>query len=191
MKDVISAAGAPAPAGPYSPGLVVGDWILLSGQGGFDPRTGQLVSDDIAGQTAQVFRNIEALLYSAGADLDDVVSCLVHISDLALFDEFNADYERHFPRARQARAHHGPGRPGGRHARRGDGHRRPAPPVTRMPRKLPARRTIEEGTEVVVPGGHSKEHFRRYLPAWFDKDLNHLLVVLPGSGVSDLPKAKY
>jgi 2-iminobutanoate/2-iminopropanoate deaminase len=97
MKDVISAAGAPAPAGPYSPGLVVGDWIFLSGQGGFDPRTGQLISDDIAGQTAQVFRNIEALLHSAGAGLDDVVSCLVHISDLALFDEFNAGYERHFP----------------------------------------------------------------------------------------------
>jgi 2-iminobutanoate/2-iminopropanoate deaminase len=97
MKEVISAAGAPAPAGPYSPGLIVGDWIFLSGQGGFDPGTGQLVSDDIAGQTAQVFRNIEALLHSAGAGLDDVVSCLVHLRDLALFDEFNASYERHFP----------------------------------------------------------------------------------------------
>jgi 2-iminobutanoate/2-iminopropanoate deaminase len=83
MKEVISAAGAPATAGPYSPGLIVGDWIFLSGQGGFDPGTGQLVSDDIAGQTAQVFRNIEALLHSAGAGLDDVVSCLVHLRDLA------------------------------------------------------------------------------------------------------------
>jgi 2-iminobutanoate/2-iminopropanoate deaminase len=44
-----------------------------------------------------VFRNIEALLHSAGAGLDDVVSCLVHLSDLTLFDEFNASYERHFP----------------------------------------------------------------------------------------------
>jgi 2-iminobutanoate/2-iminopropanoate deaminase len=77
MKEVISTAGAPAPAGPYSPGLIVGDWIFLSGQGGFDPGTDQLVSDDIAGQTAQVFRNIETLLHSAGAGLDDVVSCLV------------------------------------------------------------------------------------------------------------------
>ena len=74
----------------------MGDWIFLSGQGGFDPRTGQLVSDDIAGQTVQVFRNIEALLHSAGAH-DDVVSCLVHLSDLAQFEEFNAAYEKHFP----------------------------------------------------------------------------------------------
>ncbi len=99
MKEVISAAGAPAPAGPYSPGLVAGGWIFLSGQGGFDPATGQLVSEDIAGQTAQVFRNVEAILRSAGAGLDDIVSCLVHLSDLALFDEFNASYEEHFPGA--------------------------------------------------------------------------------------------
>ncbi len=97
MKEVISAADAPASAGPYSPGLIVGDLIFLSGQGGFDPETGELASDDIAGQTAQVFRNIETLLHSAGAGLDDVVSCLVHLRDLALFGEFNASYERHFP----------------------------------------------------------------------------------------------
>jgi 2-iminobutanoate/2-iminopropanoate deaminase len=97
MKEVLISAEAPAPAGPYSPGLIVGDWIFLSGQGGFDPDTGQLASDNIAGQTAQVFRNIEALLRSAGAGLDDVVSCLVHLSDLALFDAFNASYEKQFP----------------------------------------------------------------------------------------------
>ena len=97
MKEVISAAGAPAPAGPYSPGLIAGDWIFLAGQGGFDPGTGQLVSADIGGQTAQVFRNIEALLRAAGAGLDDIVSCLVHITDLALFEAFNAAYEGAFP----------------------------------------------------------------------------------------------
>jgi len=97
VKELVSAAGAPAPVGPYSPGLIVGDWIFLSGQGGFDPATGQLVSDDIAGQTAQVFRNIDALLRAAGAGLDDVVSCLVHITDLALFEAFNAAYEGAFP----------------------------------------------------------------------------------------------
>jgi 2-iminobutanoate/2-iminopropanoate deaminase len=97
MKEILISAEAPAPAGPYSPGLVVGDWIFLSGQGGFDPATGELASDNIAGQTAQAFRNVEALLRSAGAGLDDVVSCLVHLSDLALFDAFNASYEKQFP----------------------------------------------------------------------------------------------
>jgi 2-iminobutanoate/2-iminopropanoate deaminase len=97
MKEPITSAGAPAPAGPYSPGLTVGDWIFLSGQGGFDPGTGQLVSDDIAGQTAQTFRNIETLLRAGGASLGDVVSCLVHLSDLGQLAEFNACYAEQFP----------------------------------------------------------------------------------------------
>ncbi len=97
MKDLVTSAEAPAPAGPYSAGLRVGDLIFLSGQGGFDPDTGQLVSDDIAEQTAQTFRNIEVLLQAAGATLDDVVSCLVHLRDLAQFAEFNASYEKQFP----------------------------------------------------------------------------------------------
>ena len=97
MKELVTSAEAPAPAGPYSAGLRVGGLIFLSGQGGFDPDTGQLVSDDIAEQTAQTFRNIEVLLQAAGATLDDVVSCLVHLRDLAQFAEFNASYEKQFP----------------------------------------------------------------------------------------------
>ena len=97
MSELIIAPDAPPAAGPYSPGLVVGDWIFLSGQGGFDPDTGELVSDAIADQTTRAFRNVEVLLRAAGASLDDVVSCLVHLRDLAQFDEFNARYEQQFP----------------------------------------------------------------------------------------------
>ena len=64
MKTLISSEDTPIAAGPYSPGLSVGEWIFLSGQGGFDPTTGKIISDDIAEQTAQTFRNIEVLLGS-------------------------------------------------------------------------------------------------------------------------------
>lgn len=97
MKQLITSAEAPPTAGPYSPGLAVGDLIFLAGQGGFDPATGQLVADDITGQTAQAFRNVEVLLQAAGAGLGDVVSCLVHLTDLALFAEFNAAWGQQFP----------------------------------------------------------------------------------------------
>jgi len=96
MKALVSSADAPTPVGPYSPGLSVGEWIFLSGQGGFDPRTGKMISDDIAEQTAQTFRNIEVLLEAAGASLDNVVSCLVHLSDLSQFPAINAIYETKF-----------------------------------------------------------------------------------------------
>jgi 2-iminobutanoate/2-iminopropanoate deaminase len=97
MSELILAPDAPSAAGLYSPGLVVGHWIFLSGQGGFDPDTGELVSDNIADQTTRAFRNVELLLRAAGASLDDVVSCLVHLRDLAQFDEFNASYKQQFP----------------------------------------------------------------------------------------------
>jgi 2-iminobutanoate/2-iminopropanoate deaminase len=97
LSELIIAPDAPSAAGPYSLGLAVGDWIFLSGQGGFDPDTGELVSDTIADQTTQAFRNVEVLLRAAGASLDHVVSCLVHLRDLAQFEEFNASYEQQFP----------------------------------------------------------------------------------------------
>jgi 2-iminobutanoate/2-iminopropanoate deaminase len=80
MRELIIAPDAPSAAGPYSPGLAVGDWIFLSGQGGFDPDTGELVSDTIGDQTTRAFRNVEALLRAASASLDDVVFCLVHLA---------------------------------------------------------------------------------------------------------------
>ena len=96
MKAVIDSDKAPTPVGPFSPGLSVGEWIFLSGQGGFDPKTGKIVSDDLVEQTEQTFTNIETLLEAAGASLDDVISCLVHLVDLADFAAFNAVYEKKF-----------------------------------------------------------------------------------------------
>lgn len=96
MKALINSKDTPAPVGPYSPGLSVGEWIFLSGQGGFDPKTGKVISDDIVEQTAQTFRNIEVLLEAAGESLDNVVPCLVHLTDLSRFGAFNAIYEKKF-----------------------------------------------------------------------------------------------
>ena len=96
MKALIRSDKVPAPPGPYSPGLRVGEWIFLSGQGGFDPQTGKVVSNDLAEQTEQTFTNIETVLEAAGASLDDVVSCLVHLIDLADFPAFNAIYAQKF-----------------------------------------------------------------------------------------------
>lgn len=96
MKALIDSDKVPTPSGPFSPGLSVGEWIFLSGQGGFHPKTGKMVSDDLVEQTEQTFNNIETLLEAAGASLDDVISCLVHIVDLADFAAFNTIYEQKF-----------------------------------------------------------------------------------------------
>jgi len=96
MKPVaITSPDIPRPAGPYSPALQFGEWVLLAGQGGADPATGKL-GETIEEQTTQTLRNIATLLEAAGCSLDDVVSSLVHLSDLSLFSRFNDVYGPHF-----------------------------------------------------------------------------------------------
>ena len=93
-KTLITSPSAP-PAGPYSPGLVVGEWVFLAGQTG----AGETVED----QAADALRKITALLGEAGCTLGDVVSCQAHLADLAEFQRFNAVYERHFGAPRPVR----------------------------------------------------------------------------------------
>jgi 2-iminobutanoate/2-iminopropanoate deaminase len=96
MTDKVAVASPAAPpGGPYSPGLVVGEWVFLAGQVG----AGSTIEEQARGALSKV----DALLAAAGAAPADVVSCLVHLADLADFERFNAVYERHFAEPRPVR----------------------------------------------------------------------------------------
>jgi enamine deaminase RidA (YjgF/YER057c/UK114 family) len=56
----------------YSRAVVDGDWIFVSGTTGYDYAT-MTISDDVATQTDQCFRNIARALEQAGASLANVV----------------------------------------------------------------------------------------------------------------------
>jgi enamine deaminase RidA (YjgF/YER057c/UK114 family) len=56
----------------YSRAVVDGEWVFVSGTTGFNYAT-MTISDDIAEQTDQCLRNIQAALAEAGATLADVV----------------------------------------------------------------------------------------------------------------------
>jgi len=56
----------------YSRALVDGDWIFVSGTTGYDYAT-MTISDDVAVQADQCFRNIAKALEQAGASLANVV----------------------------------------------------------------------------------------------------------------------
>jgi len=77
--------------------------VFVSGQGANDPRTGQLVADDVAAQTAQCLANVEAILLAAGSSLQRVLRCGVFLLDMAEFPEMNAVYARAFGDHRPAR----------------------------------------------------------------------------------------
>ena len=56
----------------YSRAVVAGDWVFVSGTTGFD-YVSMTISDDVAEQSAQCFKNIAAALAQAGTTLDEVV----------------------------------------------------------------------------------------------------------------------
>jgi enamine deaminase RidA (YjgF/YER057c/UK114 family) len=56
----------------YSRAVAQGDWVFVAGTTGFD-YSAMTISDDLAEQTEQTLRNIEAALTQAGASLADVV----------------------------------------------------------------------------------------------------------------------
>lgn len=95
---------APPVAGPYSPAVRAGDWLMLAGQVGFDPATGALAPGGIAGQTRQALVNITAVLADCGASLDDVAKTTVFVTDLAGFADANAAYAEAFGDHRPARS---------------------------------------------------------------------------------------
>lgn len=99
-----TSANGPKAIGPYSHGVWAGDLLFLSGQTPIDPATGSLVEGDVADQTDQVFRNLEAVLSDAGLAMDDVVKTTVFLTTMADFPEMNAVYGRHFAEPFPARS---------------------------------------------------------------------------------------
>jgi 2-iminobutanoate/2-iminopropanoate deaminase len=87
----------PPPAGAYSPAVKAGPFVFVSGQVPKDPVTGALVGDDVESQTRQVIANIERALRAAGAELTDVVSVTVYLTNIDDWGKFNAVYKEIMP----------------------------------------------------------------------------------------------
>lgn len=107
MKDAIRAADAPAPVGAYPHARRAGELLFLSGIGPRSPdgsgiagvtldADGKVVGCDIEAQCHAVFRNVKAVLESAGAAWDDLVDITVFLTDMkrdfAIFNRIYAGY---------------------------------------------------------------------------------------------------
>src|SRR5215210_2214579 len=101
LQPVIS-SNLPTPVGPYSPGMILGDLVFVSGQAGRDPATGATAAD-VTGQTEQVLKNIATILAAAGSSLQHVIRCGVFLVDMEEFPRMNEVYARAFGAHRPAR----------------------------------------------------------------------------------------
>lgn len=96
MLTKISTAKAPAAIGPYSQGIIAGDFLFASGQIPLNPQTGEVTGSNITEQAEQVMKNVGEILKEAGADYGKVVKTTCFLADMADFATFNSVYEKYF-----------------------------------------------------------------------------------------------
>ena len=96
MKKIISTSNAPAPIGPYNQAVLAGETLYISGQIPLDPKSGELVSGDIAAETKMVMQNLEAILTEAGLTFENVVKSSIFLSDMNSFAAVNEVYGTFF-----------------------------------------------------------------------------------------------
>ncbi len=102
-KEVINTNNAPEAIGPYSQGVIVGDFVYTSGQIPLNPATGELVTD-IKLATKQSMENIKAILEEAGTSLNNVVKTSIFLKDLNDFEAVNEVYGTYFIENKPARS---------------------------------------------------------------------------------------
>lgn len=100
-RDLISSGSAFEKTAGYSRAVVDGDWVFVSGTTGFDYAT-MTISEDVAEQTRQAFRNIAAALSKAGASLTDVVRVNYIVPDVADWATVTPILGEHFGEIRPA-----------------------------------------------------------------------------------------
>lgn len=104
MKNPIFPPNAAKPLAPYTPAVVAGGFVFLSGQIALDSE-GNLHAGDIATETRKVMENVGNLLQAAGLGYEHLVKVTIFLSDMAHYAAVNEVYGSYFgevPPAREA-----------------------------------------------------------------------------------------
>lgn len=89
---VIATSAAPTAKGPYSQGVVHGDYVFVAGQLPLDPATGEVIPGSFQDHVRQALHNVEAVLKAGGSDLEHVVRVNVYLTDPSQFPLLNEAY---------------------------------------------------------------------------------------------------
>jgi 2-iminobutanoate/2-iminopropanoate deaminase len=87
---------------PFSPGILEGDTLYVSGEIGVDLKTGK-IPEDFDAEAKACLDNIGIILKAAGMNYEDVDSAQVFLTDISQFKRMNAVYASVFKAPRPAR----------------------------------------------------------------------------------------
>lgn len=96
MKKIIYTDKAPAPIGPYSQAVLIGNTLYTSGQIALNPQTMELVLENIETETQQVMENMKAVLEAADMTFENVVKTTIFIMNMGDFARINSVYASYF-----------------------------------------------------------------------------------------------
>jgi 2-iminobutanoate/2-iminopropanoate deaminase len=96
LRTPVSTPDAPEAIGPYSQAIRTGSLLFCSGQIPLDPSTGEVVKEDVEGQTRRCLENLSAVCEAAGAALADAVRCTIYLADIGDFARVNEAYGEFF-----------------------------------------------------------------------------------------------
>lgn len=94
-REIIFTKNAPAPIGPYSQAVKVGNTLYVSGQIGLTPE-GILDTSSIESECRQAMNNIKAVIESSGMNMQHVVKSTLYLKDLNHFSKINEVYGSFF-----------------------------------------------------------------------------------------------
>jgi len=90
------------PASPYSPGVLSGEFLYVSGQGSADSH-GQIATDE-DGQIRQCLENVKAVVEAAGLTVQHVAYVQVYLTNYSDEGPLNRVWKQFFPTAPPARS---------------------------------------------------------------------------------------
>jgi 2-iminobutanoate/2-iminopropanoate deaminase len=91
-KQIVYTDQAPAPIGPYSQAIKIGDTLYVSGQVAIDLAP----LGDIQAETRKVMENVGAILRAASMDYTNVVKATIFVKDMNNFGAINEIYGSFF-----------------------------------------------------------------------------------------------
>jgi 2-iminobutanoate/2-iminopropanoate deaminase len=95
--------GAPVSGAPYSPGIISGGFVFVSGQVPMNPETKEIVRDDFEAAVRQCIANVERILKAAGSSLEHCVKVTVFLADMDNFTRLNKVYNEYFGEVKPSR----------------------------------------------------------------------------------------
>ena len=103
-RKIINTDNAPKAIGTYSQAVSIDKMVFVSGQIPLDPKSMEIISENIDEQIEQAFKNLKNIILEADSNLSDIVKLNVYLKNMEHFPKVNAHMEKIFSQTFPARA---------------------------------------------------------------------------------------